>query len=394
MNAYIDRTATATFTVKGHELDNAVTLTLNDESGFFSIDANSVPVSDQESGKVITVTYSPLAAGNHTATITLSSPGVDNKTVTISGTAIMETYVPRMLPANEAYIQLTEFRADWTDETPAHNVDSYTLEVSTRPAVELLGSLDGSMYPGSYESITLTDPWSGKDVKVGYGSYYFNNYSGDGYISFTVPEGYHNDIFTMQITSVSGYYGSGNITVGSNQTAAVAHEFTNGETFNWLVIASAGEKITITSTDEYFSPEMSMVKVYSGDVNELNTLNAVNEDGDADYRLITGITNKFYTVKNLTEAGTFYFKVRAVYSDGTESHWSNFQRVTLSEGGHPYQPGDVDHDGILTIADVTYLIDALLSGGDVCEICADVDGDGNVTISDVTFMIDMLLTSN
>ena len=394
MNAYIDRTATATFTVKGHELDNAVTLTLNDESGFFSIDASSVPVSDQESGKVITVTYSPLAAGNHTATITLSSPGVDNKTVTISGTAIMETYVPRMLPANEAYIHLTEFRADWTDETPAHNVDSYTLEVSTRPAVELLGSLDGSMYPGSYESITLTDPWSGKDVRVGYGSYYFNNYSGDGYISFTVPEGYNNDIFTMQITSVSGYYGSGNITVGSNQTAAVAYEFTNGETFTWLVIASAGEKITITSTDEYFSPEMSMVKVYSGDVNELNTLNAVNEDGDADYRFITGITNKFYTVKNLAEAGTFYFKVRAVYSDGTESHWSNFQRVTLFEGGHNYQVGDINHDGTVTIADVTDLIDALLSGGEVCEICADVNGDSIVTIADVTDLIDNLLSGH
>ena len=273
-------------------------------------------------------------------------------------------------------------------------MDSYTLEVSTRPAIELLGSLDGSMYPGSYESITLTAPWSGKDVRVGNGSYYFNNYSGDGYISFTVPEGYNNDIFTMQITSVSGYYGSGNITVGSNQTAAVAHEFTNGETFTWLVIASAGEKITITSTDDYFSPEMSMVKVYSGDVNELNTLNAVNEDGDADYRFITGITNKFYTVKNLAEAGTFYFKVRAIYSDGTESHWSNFQRVTLFEGGHNYQVGDINHDGTVTIADVTDLIDALLSGGEVCEICADVNGDSIVTIADVTDLIDNLLSGH
>ena len=394
MNAYVDKIATKTLTVKGQDLTDAITLTLNDESGAFSIDASSVPVSDQENGKVITVTYAPQSSGTHIASITLSSPGVEDKTVTLNGEAVLETYVPLMLPADEAYINLTQFRADWTDETPAQNVNSYTLEVSTRPAVELLDSLDGSMYPGSYESITLTAPWSGVDVKVGNGSYYFNNYSTDGHIAFTVPDGYNDDIFTMQITTVDGYYGSGNITVRSEQTAAVGHSFSTGETYSWLVTASAGEKITITSTDSYFSPEMSMIKVYAGDVNELNSLNAIQEEGDVNYRLITGITNKFYTVKNLAEAGTFYYKVRAIYSDGTTGRWSNFQRVTLFENGHAYQDGDVNHDGSTNIADVTELIDALLSGADVCEICADVNGDTIVNIADVTALIDMLLASD
>ena len=95
-----------------------------------------------------------------------------------------------------------------------------------------------------------------------------------------------------------------------------------------------------------------------------------------------------------TETDTFYFKVRAIYSDGTESHWSNFQRVTLFEGGHNYQVGDINHDGTVTIADVTDLIDALLSGGEVCEICADVNGDSIVTIADVTDLIDNLLSGH
>ncbi len=55
--------------------------------------------------------------------------------------------------------------------------------------------------------------------------------------------------------------------------------------------------------------------------------------------------------------------------------------------------GDVDGDGRVTIADVTALIDRLLSGtatgGD--EDVADCDQDGNVTISDVTALIDYLL---
>lgn len=394
MEGLVGKTATATFTVKGQELTNAITLTLNDESGSFSIDANSVAVNEQEGGKVITVTYAPQASGNHTATITLASPGVDNKTITINGVASLETYTPEMLPANESFINLTQFRADWTDETPGQNVESYTLEVSNRPYVELLATIDASIYSGGYESMTLSAPWSGSNVYVGYGSIYFNNgYYGNGYISYTVPEGYNNEVFTMQITTVTGYYGSGNLTVGSDQTAAVGHQFTYGETYTWYVTASAGEKITITSTDGSYSPEMGMIKVYVGDVNDLNTLKA-HEEGDANYRLITGITDKFYTVKDLTAAGTFNYRVMAIYTDGTQSRWSNVQKVTLFENGNVHQPGDVDHDGSVAIGDLSALIDYLLSGNpDACVICADVDGSGDVAIADVSALIDILLAN-
>ena len=393
IEAYVEQTATATFTVRGNELTGPITLALNDASGMFSLDANSVSLDEQQDGKVITLTYAPTASGNHTATITLSSPGVEDKMVTINGNASLETYVPQMLPVDESTIGMTKFRADWTDATSAEYVESYTLEVSTRPAVELLATLDGSQYPDSYESITLTEPWSGNGVKVGNGAYYFSNYSNDGYIAFTVPEGYSDDIFTMQITTVGGTYGSGNITVGSNQTPAVGHQFTSGSTYTWYVTASEGEKITITSTDSYFSPDMAMIKVYAGDVNELNTLMAV-EQGDANYRLVTGITDKSYTVKDLTALGSFYYKVKALYTDGSESRWSNSQKVTL--GGHGYDLGDVNHDEKLSIDDVTSLISYLLSGDekDACPICADVDADGKIGIDDVTVLINLLLGGN
>ena len=394
MEAFVDQSATATFTVKGNELTDNITLTLNDESGCFAIDANSVAVSEQEAGKVITVTYSPMATGNHTATVTLSAPGADDKVVTINGTASLETYIPYMLPADSAYINLTQFRADWTDQTADKYVDNYTLEVSTRPAVELIGALDGSSYTGSYESITLTEPWSGNGVKVGNSAYYFSNYSGDGYISFTVPEGYVDDVFTMQITTVSGSYGSGNLTVGSDQTAPVGHNFNSGNTYTWLVTASSGEKITITSTDSYFSPDMALIQVYAGDVNELNTLKA-NEEGDANYRLITGITDKYYTVKDLAEGGSFYYKVKANYTDGTQSRWSNAQKITLFENGHAFQPGDVNHDGNVAISDVSFIIDYLLGQDNgACVICGDLSGDGVIGISDVSLLIDILLNAH
>lgn len=61
---------------------------------------------------------------------------------------------------------------------------------------------------------------------------------------------------------------------------------------------------------------------------------------------------------------------------------------------HGFDVGDVNHDGSVTIKDVTALIDHLLGSGDVCMICADVNVDGSVTIKDVTNLIDMLLGGN
>ena len=60
-----------------------------------------------------------------------------------------------------------------------------------------------------------------------------------------------------------------------------------------------------------------------------------------------------------------------------------------------YQPGDVNADGTLSNADLTLLIDWLLSGYDNIDVyrqaAADVNGDGVFTIKDVTALSDLLL---
>ena len=343
------------------------------------------------------MTYAPQQSGTHTATITLSTleaTGAADKTVTLYGTAVLDTSTPVMLPADSAFINLTQFRANWADETPGRFVQSYTLEVIARPAVELLATIDGSRYTGGYESITLGYPWVTNEVMGGQKAVYINNNNGNGYISYIVPSNYTNDVFTVQITTVGGSYGSGNITVGSNQTPAVGHQFSGGETYNWLVTASSGERITITTNDIYYSPDISMIRVYAGELDNRQSLNAVSENGDASHRVITGITDKFCLVKNLAEGRTFFYKVKATYIDGTQSGWSNSQRVNLFLNEHDYELGDVNHDGTVNITDVTDLIDRLLYAGGVCELCADIDGNGQIDINDVTSCIDMVLSPN
>ena len=91
--------------------------------------------------------------------------------------------------------------------------------------------------------------------------------------------------------------------------------------------------------------------------------------------------------------------MKAHYADGTESEWSNIEQVTLKENdtpAHEYSVGDVNHDKKVSIADVTALINYLLSGDEsvICTTCANVNGDEKVNIADVTALINLLLSHN
>ncbi len=396
-NTVMGTPVTQSFMLTGLNLTGDVDLSVSGAE--FTINKTHVDKANASAGAVVTVTYFPTVAGTHTGTVTITSADCADVTVALNGVADIVKAVPVMLPANEEYINLTKFRADWTDATPDENVASYTLEVNGKPeVVELLGSIDGTSYTNqSYQAVTLSAPWSGNNVYGGYGAIYFRNATHqsattDGYIKFTIPAGYQNQTFTVKITTASGQYGSGRFVVGSNQTAAVEYNMSATETHSWLVTGNSGEVITVTSPENQYSPDIALIEVYAGDATAA-TLNATR-DVDPDYRLIEGITEKFFTVEDLTAEGTFLYKVKAIYIDGTESEWSNIEEVTLFENGHGYEVGDVNHDGKLNISDVTALTNYLLTNGegDGCAICGDMTGDGNVTIADVTALINYLLT--
>ncbi len=330
MSAYTGETATATFKVTGADLTGNVTLTKSGSS-VFSITPTTITAANAANGVNVTVTYAPTATGTQTGTITIASTGAESKTVSLTGTATtapITTYTPVMSAANSSYVTSSSFRADWTDQTASANVASYTLQVngqggSTPSTTTLLGTIDGSQYTGSYKSITLSSPWGGTNVKGGNSAVYFTK---SGKITFTIPSGYSNATFSVKVKTVTGSYGTGNVTVASSKTSAVGHTFAKGETYTWTVTGSAGDVITLTTTDSSYSPDMALIEVYVGNT----TLNAT-ETGDATARTITGITNKYYTVQNLTAGATYTYKVKAIYTDGSESAWSNEQTVTLKE---------------------------------------------------------------
>ena len=385
MEAYVGENATKTFDVTGDHLTEGVTVTLNDETGAFSIDATTVALNET---KTITVTYAPEAVGTHEATITLSSAGAEDVTVTLKGTATkapVVKYDPVMQPATD--INLNSFRAVWTDQT-AEGVASYTLDVKEKQAgaPELLAEVDWSNVPSSgYADAYLPEGWT-----VGPYNIYCE---GDG-VSIT-SESYIKtntlDIGTDKVTVVfkaKAYYSwtPSGLTVKTSVDSK-AYELNSLDYTEYTVVLNCAEADQIEFYADSYNPTIQSIQIYAGEL-QAPALRA-NVTGDASHYVITGITDKYYDVKNLNNEGTYVYKVKAIYTDGTESKWSNAETVTLQAGGQTYAQGDVNMDGSVNISDVTDLIDMLLS--DNTKPSGDVNGDGSINITDVTDLIDLLL---
>ena len=396
MQAYIGKPATATISIKGTNLTNGVTLTLNDPDGVFSMDATTITKADAEAGKDITVTYNPQAVGGTNATIVCETAGADNLVITLNGTAPLEVYPPVMLPADESRITLTSFRAKWTDETPANNINSYTLEVTPKPAYTLLVEADFSDLPqmaptnqASHASDYLPEGWTfaGSEFNLEGGCVSMRR---NGTITTNELNLRGYDKMTIEITAKAyGYWGDGSELYVTTSQGTQELVFMYAYETQTIVVDCAEVEQVVFKAGYY--PMIKDIKIYAGDATQAAMLNA-SETGDATWRLIEGITAKSYTVNDLSAGGTFLYRVKAIYSDETESEWSNVEMVTLVEGGHNFELGDVNHDNEVGIADVALLINYLLTGdGDVCTICADMNCDESVSISDVTSLINRLL---
>ena len=396
----VNNSDTKTFKVIGQALTGDVTLTLNDENGVFAINPTVISQSDATNGLYVTATFDPAAVKDYQATVTISSPGAENVVVTLTGHGLIEGYAPVMLPADELFINLTKFRADWTDQTPAENVGSYTLEVATKPSFDLLESVDFSTVPdaltddgqyladisGDYQTY-LPEGWTCTSPIYAYGGCLISSasirtktYDLTGYDKVTI------DLYACSY--YQSYYGAATIEVSTSVDTKTLTMGEDYETHTVVLDCAANDMITIRTTEKYLS--LKGVQVYAGE--QLDKLMA-SETGNDTYRLITGITDKVYTVSGLEAGGTFIYKVKTIFTDGTESPWSNKQEVTLFENGHEFQPGDVNHDNMIDINDVTTLISQVLGNNpnNCCLICADFNGDSVIDINDVTALIDKVL---
>ena len=405
MTANVGETTTATFDMLGSDLTGNVTITLNDETGMFSINPVTITALDAEEGATVTVTYTPTAAGEHSATITLSSEGAEDVTVHVEATAAMETLAPEMQPADEQYVTTTSFRADWLDVTPEQYVTDYTLYVNK------VDELDNVLLNETFGGVTATNDgttridsslddycdnagWTGSYVyQAGGGGIKLGNSSNGGVLT-TPALDLSNTGGGITVVLNGKNYGTDvtTITVSCGDVSQTIELSETAEDYTIVlegVTATTAQQVTIASSGSRQRYYLYRVNIYIG-----AALKSVQETGDADSRVITGITDQYYVVEGLTPGATYNYYVVANYIDGTSAQ-SNVETVTLlEEQGHGYEVGDVNHDGEVSISDITDLLDYLLTKNDddICLICGDVDGDGTISIVDATELIDIILT--
>ena len=401
MECYAGYTTTAEFNVAGIDLTDAITVTVNDTNGYFTTDVATIAV-NEAGNKTVTVTYAPQEVGEHTATITLSTPGALDVTVNLSGKATaapLVKYDPVMLPADSAAIAQTSFRADWTDQTAAQNVLSYTLDVKIKPNYTTLAEADWTNTEEVFTNQSASWQSSGLFPEGwtfnGDGLWAEDNFMSIKNATFSIPEFSGYDKVTVVFTG-KGMYGSANVNVATSQ-ASQTLLLANNSVQQYVVVLDCADvdNVSITATNGYAG--FYKLAVYSGEIDPPASLRA-DVQGDSEHYIISGITEKSYMVENLIAEATYMYKVKAFYSDGTESAWSNIEEVTLFDNGpapHGFEPGDVNHDGGVTIGDVSVLIDVLMGNNSTaCTICADVNGDKSVTIGDISALIDILLNSH
>ena len=72
-------------------------------------------------------------------------------------------------------------------------------------------------------------------------------------------------------------------------------------------------------------------------------------------------------------------------------YWQLFTKSLAIE-----QIGDADGNGVISVSDITVLIDYLMGGGGQLsnELAADCDGNGQLSVADVTMLIDYLLSGS
>lgn len=282
-----------------------------------------------------------------------STARTSNVEVVTLADPITSNPTPVMLAADDEFIDETSFRAEWTDNTASSLVKSYTLWVNKK-LEKLAASLLEAVDMSEWEPVVDEDDYI---TSIDVPTYFGEGWTGSGVFAYYGSSLVNGNIKTPTYTGLSAY--GNKITLHAR---AASYYPSNYGQAKFTLTTSAGSKTITLSTDTYDNaddyPEYAWVldcadedyvnitvntniaefvefQVYAGDLtaNGLRAprRRAAAEEGDATTRTITGIEGKNFDLTELESCGTFDYKVRAVYTDGTLSAWSNTRTVTLLE---------------------------------------------------------------
>jgi endonuclease I len=311
---------------------------------------------------------------------------------------------PVMLPVDESSVNPGSFRADWTS---VENVSSYTLSVNriasgdeqeptllmTETFNDIVTDEDGTKdISSSLNQYTDNLGWTG--YKVYLAANHGVKLGTSNAAGYLVSPALELDSTVSVVVNAKSWINSHNVSDGSSMVVScgdvsqTVELSTAPEDYTIVLKNCTGGNIKLSMTEGGKRFYIYDVKVYNGNLNTWNPRRAIEEEGDTTWRKVSGIVDTCYTVKNLA-GGVFEYLVKAVFTDGTESDWSNIQRVTLTGDTSTVLIGDVNGDGLVNISDVIKLINFILTNdttGMVPEN-SDLNGDEQINITDATLLI-------
>ena len=314
--------------------------------------------------------------------------------------------VPVMLSVDETAVETNAFRADWTS---GGDVSSYTLKVSRHQesSATLLMSENFSKvnaYADGYTDVgeSLDDytdnpgwtgykvyPAAGKSLKVGTSSAIGYLISPELQLSSTVTVVFN----AKNWIASNGTSDKSSIIVSCGEASQTVVLTDEPEDYTVVLNGCTAQNVKLAMNANKKRSYIYSVDIYNGDLTAKAPRRQVIEEGDSTWRMVSGIADTCYTVSAL-DGGIYEYMVKAIYTDGTESVWSNIQQVTLVGGGELPLIGDVNGDGEVNIGDISAIIDYIL--GTAPESfnteAADVNLDGEINIADVAAIVDMLLS--
>ena len=339
---------TETVMVEGKNLTEDVTVTLNDQTGAFSLVDTTIPLAQLAESYPLVVNFAPVSVGEHTASITLSSAGVPDVVVNITGNA---TWTPT-IGTDIAVIAMEA--AKGATATSAIRITGKDLD---EPVTATLNDENGVF---SLSDIAVTPTADGALLVVTFAPTTAGDFTG----SITLSSAGAEDV-TVELSATS---------VPMIEVSSVELDFeTQKGTTTTQSFAIMGnllsEAVALTLNDD------------SGFFSLSDT--AVNVTGLEEEHIVTV---------------TFAPELRGTFSGCITLSSADMEDVVITLTGTSTwttQVGDVTMDGAIDTADVE-AIASLLTGHDSNKAsldheAADVNKDGAVTIADITCLVNKLL---
>ena len=338
-------------TVKGSDLTKALTVSVTGTG--FSVSPTSISAANANNGTTVTVTYTSSTAGSATGTLTISS---SEASVTVNLTAAKTANPQITSPTNNSTVNVGTIAATGTSVSKSITVKGSDLTKA------LTVSVTGTGFSVSPTSISAANANNGTTVTVTYTSSTAGSATGTLTISSSEAS------VTVNLTADKTPMPSISIT----SLIAMQAEQDGASTIVQGTVSADDndENITLTVEGNF---QLSLNRIQWSKSLTLDPTGEVFYVRMAD----TGTAGEYYGVINASTSMT------SAYADvqGTV----NAKVVSL---------GDVNMDGSIGVADVTSLLNYILTGNEspFDTNAADVDQNGEIAINDVTGLINYLLT--